>query len=64
MHFREWKYTNFAWDFIKINCLGSNSEYPSIGSDSGLAPTRWQAIIWTHDGLFTDVYMRHSALLS
>ena len=22
----------------------------SIGSDNGLAPTRWQAIIWTNDG--------------
>ena len=58
------KIYNFACDFIKTNFQGSNSEYPSIGSDSGLAPTRWQAIIWTHDGLFTDVYMRHSALLS
>ena len=23
----------------------------SIGSDNGLAPSRWQAIIWTNDGL-------------
>ena len=25
-------------------------------SDNGLALSRWQAIIWTNDGLFTDVY--------
>ena len=27
-----------------------------IGSDNGFAPTRWQAIIWTNNGLFTDTY--------
>ena len=26
-----------------------------------LAPNRRQVIIWTNDGLFTDVCMRHSA---
>ena len=36
----------------------------SIGSDNGLAPARWQAIIWTNDGQFTDAYMHHSASMS
>ena len=27
-------------------------EQTSIGSDNGLAPNRWQAIIWTNYGLF------------
>ena len=32
-------------------CLeGSNEQYPIIGSDNGLAPTRRQAIIWAKDG--------------
>ena len=32
-----------------------NWQYPSIGSDNGLAPTRRQTItIWTNDGQFTD----------
>ena len=29
---------------------GSNSQCSSIGSDTGLAPSRQQAIIWTNDG--------------
>ena len=33
-------------------------------SDNDLAPTRWQAIIWTNDGYLTDAYMRHSASVS
>ena len=32
-------------------------QYPSIGSDDGLAQTRRQAIIWTNDGYFTAAYM-------
>ena len=32
--------------------------------DSGLAPIRRQAIIWTNDGKFIDAYMRHSASMS
>ena len=31
---------------------------------NGLALTRQQAIIWTNDGEFTDVIMRHSASMS
>ena len=26
----------------------------TVASDNGLAPTRWQAIIWTNDGKFTN----------
>ena len=32
--------------------LGSNKQYASIGWVNGLAPSRWQAIIWTNDGIF------------
>ena len=39
-------------------------ELTSIGFDSGLAPTRRQAIIWTNDGSFTAAYMRHPASMS
>ena len=42
----------------------SSEQYPSIGSDNGLAPARRQAIVWTNDGYFTDAYMRHSASMS
>ena len=43
---------------------GLNWQYSIIGSDNGLAPTRWQAIIWTIDGKFTDAYMWQSASMS
>ena len=43
--------------FLRAKCY-------SIGSDNVLAPNRRQAIIWTNDVLFTDVYMRHSASMS
>ena len=33
---------------IFMNTEGSNWQYPSIGLDNGLAPNRWQAIIWTN----------------
>ena len=46
----KWKCINFAWDFIEVCSWGSNQQYPSIGLDNGLAPTRRQAIIWTIDG--------------
>ena len=36
----------------------------SIGSGNGLTPNRWEVIIWTYDGKFTDAYMRHSASMS
>ena len=41
-----------------------NYQYSNIGSDNGLAWTRRQAIIWTNDDYFIDVYMRHSASMS
>ena len=34
---------------------GSNRLDVIIGSDNGLSPNRWQAILWTNDGL---VYWR------
>ena len=40
------------------------SQCSSIGPDNGLAPSIWQAIIWTNGGLFTDEYMYHSASMS
>ena len=55
---------NFDKYFTEVCSQGSNEEYPNIGSDNGLAPTRRQAIIWTNDGNFTDAYMRHSASTS
>ena len=38
----------------------SNEQYPSIGSDNGLAPTRRQAIMWANDDM---VYWRIYASL-
>ena len=37
----------FGLNFTEVCYLGSNWQYPSIGLDNGLAPNRWQAIIWT-----------------
>ena len=39
----------------------SSQQYSSTGSDNGLAPSRWQAIVWTNNGYFNDAYMHHSA---
>ena len=44
--------------------LGSNQQYSITGSDNGLELTRWQAIIWSNGGKFTEAYMRHSASMS
>ena len=57
MHFLEWKCMNCDETFTEVCFWGSNKQYPIIGSDNRLAPTRWQAIIWTNDGSFTDAYM-------
>ena len=50
----------FNWNlFLRVQwtiCL--------IGSDNGLAPSRWQAIIWTNDDYFTDEYMHHALSLN
>ena len=35
----------FHWSLFLL----SVKQYSSIGSDNGLVPTRWQAIIWTND---------------
>ena len=60
-------YSNaFSWtkvynkDFNEVCSQGSIKQYPSIGSDHGLALTRQQAIIWTNDGRFSDAYICHS----
>ena len=38
----------------------SNWQLAVIGSDNGLAPNRWQAIIWTNaDLIHWRLYMRH-----
>ena len=37
----------FHWSLF----LGVQWHYVTIGSDDGLAPSRWQAIIWIYDGL-------------
>ena len=43
----------FHWRlFLRVELTISN-----IGSDNGLLPSRHQAIIWTNDGYFTNIYM-------
>ena len=51
MNFLEWKCMNVDWNFIVLCSLEPNQQYSSIGSDNGLASTRWQAIIWTNAGI-------------
>ena len=51
IHFLEWKLLNFRWHFIEICSLGFNWQYIFIGSHTGLAPNRRQAIIWTNVSL-------------
>ena len=48
MHFREWKILYFDCNFTDVCSQGSNWQSSSIGLDNGLAPNRWQAIIWTN----------------
>ena len=63
MHFLEWK-----WISIKISLKfvpkGPINNIPALVQVMALVPTRWQAIIWTNDGYFTDAYMCHSASMS
>ena len=59
MDFLEWKLIS-----IKISLQFVPRGPSNIGSDNGLAPTRWHAIIWANDDYFTDAYMRHSASVS
>ena len=49
MHFREWKNLYFDYNFTDVCSQGSNWQSSSIDLDNGLAPNRWQAIIWTND---------------
>ena len=37
--------------FSEVCSLGSNQQYSIISSDNGLDLIRWQAIIWTNNGL-------------
>ena len=45
-----WTWIDISFHF-QVCSWGSNQQYSNIGSDNGLVPTRWQAIIWTKDGL-------------
>ena len=54
------KFFNSKQHFIELCSLGCNWQYALIGLDIGLVPNRWQAIIWTNDGL---VYWRIYASL-
>ena len=64
-HFLEWKLFNFNYNFTELCSLGSNWQYGIIGSDSGLAPNRCQAIMWTNEALgYWCIYMRHSPSMS
>ena len=51
-----------VWIVIKIllkfvpKCPINNTMYYSTGSDNGLALSRQQTIIWSNDGLFTDIW--------
>ena len=46
-----WNAINFNHNFTEICSKVFNKLYVSIGSDNDLALMRWQAIIWTSDGL-------------
>ena len=52
MHFLEWKGANFNQYSTGVCSLGLNWKSISIGSDNGLAPNKWQTIIWANDALF------------
>ena len=44
-------FSNAFFQGKSVYFVFSNEQYPNTGSDNGLAPARWQAIIWTNDGL-------------
>ena len=55
----------FHWSlFLRFQLTIFQPRDSSIGSINDLAPTSWQAIIWTNDGCFTNAYMHHSASMS
>ena len=52
MHFLEGKFEfriTFHWHDTRS--LGSDWQHAITDSDNGLVPNRWQAILWTNDGL-------------
>ena len=53
INFLECKHIHFHWNFTEICCQGFiwQWQWVSMGSKNGLAPNRWQAIIWTNSGL-------------
>ena len=49
----------FHWNVFIMTCLIDKKR--CIGSDNGLVPNRWHAIIWTSYGLIRwGIYMHHS----
>ena len=38
------------WPLAKL-CIWASTQWVIMGSDSGLVPIKWQAIIWTNEGL-------------
>ena len=48
MDFRKWKICILIEISLKFVPKGPIDWQPSIGLDNGLAPNRWQAIIWTN----------------
>ena len=57
-----------AWILIKILLKfvprGLVNDVPALVHIYGLVPVRRQAIIWTNDVMFANVYMRHSASIN
>ena len=51
LHFLEWKFLFFDWNFAEVCSRGSNWQYkPSTGLYNGFGPNRRQAIIGTNVG--------------
>ena len=56
VHFLEWKCIDFDQNFTEIYSQGFNQQHYGNGSDNGLLFGQHQAIIWTNDDYFTDIY--------
>ena len=52
-------YCNLIQISLKFVSKGPINHNPAFGSDNGLVPNRWQAIIWTNDGLVYWNTYRH-----
>ena len=64
MQLLEWKSINFDYNFTEVyHKWSSINKYSSIGSDNGLLPIRWQAIVWTIGDYITDAYVHHLVLM-